>query len=89
MSEADLLPKEEFKEQYSRESYPPPIRPRLRRRLSPGGRRTMQKIGAGTTAELMTAPAITIRPQHAIVYAMRLMDATDGRVWRRVPARRR
>ncbi|MEV0354315.1 CBS domain-containing protein [Nonomuraea sp. NPDC050680] len=74
VSEADLLPKEEFKEQYSRESYPPPIRARLRRRLSPGGRRTMKKVGASTTAELMTAPAITIRPQHAIVYAMRLMD---------------
>ncbi len=74
VSEADLLPKEEFKEQYSREGYQPPIRARLRWRLSPGGGRIMDKRYASTVADLMTTPAITIRPQQTVVDAIRLMD---------------
>jgi FOG: CBS domain len=37
VSEADLLHKEEFREQYYREGYQPPLRARLRRRLSEEG----------------------------------------------------
>ncbi|MFI9846631.1 CBS domain-containing protein [Nonomuraea sp. NPDC051941] len=74
VSEADLIPKEEFKEQYTREGYQPPMRARLRWHLSPGGGRAMEKMYARTAAELMTTPAITVRPQLAVVNAMRLMD---------------
>ncbi|GAA3560289.1 CBS domain-containing protein [Nonomuraea rosea] len=74
VSEADLLPKEEFKDQYTRESYQPPIRARLRWHLSPGGGGAVEKMHARTAAELMTSPAITVRPQQAVVNAMRLMD---------------
>ncbi|WP_449064073.1 CBS domain-containing protein [Planomonospora algeriensis] len=77
VSEADLLLKEEFKEQYHREGYRPPLRVRLRRRLgrvrgAAGG--VGIKVRGGTAAELMSSPAVTTRPQTAVVYAMRLMD---------------
>ncbi|MFC4060629.1 CBS domain-containing protein [Planomonospora corallina] len=75
VSEADLLLKEEFKEQYYREDYQPPLRVRLRRRFAQeGGRDLAVKVRGDTAAELMTAPAVTIRPEAAVVYAMRLMD---------------
>ncbi|WP_433427739.1 CBS domain-containing protein [Nonomuraea sp. CA-141351] len=74
VSEADLLPKEEFKEQYVREGYQAHIRSRLRRHLSPGGGRNLDKMYASTAADLMTAPAITVRPQQTVVNAMRLTD---------------
>ncbi|MBG0815505.1 CBS domain-containing protein [Planomonospora sp. ID82291] len=80
VSEADLLLKEEFKEQYHREGYRPPLRVRLRHRLGRAGGGAGGSGGVGTkvrgdtAAELMTSPAVTIRPQAAVVYAMRLMD---------------
>ena len=61
VSEADLLHKEEFKERYYREGYRPPLRTRLRHRLGQGGDGGRAKAGGDTAAELMTAPAITIR----------------------------
>ncbi|MFD0883325.1 CBS domain-containing protein [Streptosporangium algeriense] len=74
VSEADLLHKEEFKEQYYREGYQPPLRARLRHRLAREQDRGRAKAHGDTAAELMTSPAVTVRPQSAIVYAMRLMD---------------
>ncbi|GAA3446412.1 CBS domain-containing protein [Planomonospora venezuelensis] len=74
VSEADLLHKEEFKEQYHREGYRPPLRTRLRHRLAQEGASGRGKARGDTAAGLMTSPAVTVRPQSAIVYAMRLMD---------------
>ncbi|GAA1682799.1 CBS domain-containing protein [Nonomuraea maheshkhaliensis] len=68
VSEADLLRKEEFREQFYREGYRPPLRARLRH---PKGRR---KAEGDTAAELMTAPAVTISPPASAVEAARLMD---------------
>ncbi|GGS83297.1 CBS domain-containing protein [Nonomuraea spiralis] len=73
VSEADLLRKEEFREQFCREGYRPPLRARLRH---PGARR---KAGGDTAAELMTSPAVTITAGAAAVEAARLMDAHDVR----------
>ncbi|GIH81488.1 CBS domain-containing protein [Planobispora longispora] len=74
VSEADLLCKEEFKEQFYREGYRPPLRARLRHRLGQDKGKNLDKARGETAAELMTSPAVTIRPQSAVVYAMRLMD---------------
>lgn len=74
VSEADLLHKEEFKEQYYREGYRPPLRARLRHRLSQEGGDGRSKSRGDTAAELMTAPAVTTRPNASIVAAMRLME---------------
>lgn len=71
VSEADLLRKEEFREQFYREGYRPPLRARLRR---PKGR---QKAEGDTAAELMTSPAISVSPEAPAVSAARLMDAHD------------
>lgn len=73
VSEADLLPREEFREQLTDGNCRPSLRTRLRWRLSPG-RHPLGRIDAGSAAELMTAPAITVRPEHAAMHAMRLMD---------------
>ncbi|GIH95223.1 CBS domain-containing protein [Planobispora siamensis] len=74
VSEADLLCKEEFKDQFHREGYRQPLRTRLRHRLSQDRGTVRDKARGETAAGLMTAPAVTIRPQSAVVYAMRLMD---------------
>ncbi|MFB4294678.1 CBS domain-containing protein [Nonomuraea sp. ATR24] len=74
VSETDLLPKEEYKEQFRREGYRPSLRARLRRYLSPGRGRGRAKACADTAAGIMTAPAVTVRGQVAAVYAMRLLD---------------
>ncbi|GII04430.1 CBS domain-containing protein [Planobispora takensis] len=74
VSEADLLCKEEFKEQYYGEGYRPPLRTRLRHRLAQEKGSGRDKARGESAAELMTSPAVTIRPQSAVVYAMRLMD---------------
>ncbi|GIH94332.1 CBS domain-containing protein [Planobispora siamensis] len=74
VSEADLLCKEEFKEQYYGEGYRPPLRARLRHRLNQEKGWGRDKARGETAAELMTSPAVTTRPQSAVVYAMRLMD---------------
>ncbi|WP_328808750.1 CBS domain-containing protein [Nonomuraea montanisoli] len=71
VSEADLLRKEEFREEFYREGYRPPLRARLRH---PHGRR---KADGGTAADLMTSPAITVSPTESAVAAARLMDAHD------------
>ncbi|WP_345564690.1 CBS domain-containing protein [Nonomuraea rosea] len=71
VSEADLLRKEEFREQYYREGYHPPLRARLRH---PKGRK---KAAGDTAAELMTSPAVTVYPEASAVAAARLMDAHD------------
>ncbi|MEV4471893.1 CBS domain-containing protein [Nonomuraea sp. NPDC049504] len=71
VSEADLLRKEEFREQFYREGYRPPLRARLRH---PDGR---QKAGGDIAAELMTRPAVGISPEASVVEAARLMDAHD------------
>ncbi|TMR87789.1 CBS domain-containing protein, partial [Nonomuraea basaltis] len=68
VSEADLLRKEEFREEFYREGYRPPLRARLRH---PKGR---QKADGDTAAQLMTSPAITASPAAT---AARLMDAHD------------
>ncbi|MER7506610.1 CBS domain-containing protein [Nonomuraea pusilla] len=74
VSEADLMRKEEFREQYHGESYRPPLRTRLRRRVAgqPGDPR--EKAAAGTAAALMTAPAVTVPPHASTVAAARIMD---------------
>ncbi|WP_433427684.1 CBS domain-containing protein [Nonomuraea sp. CA-141351] len=71
VSEADLLRKEEFREEFYCEGYRPPLRARLRH---PKGRR---KAEGDTAAELMTRRAITIFPDASAVSAARLMDAHD------------
>jgi CBS-domain-containing membrane protein len=74
VSEADLLLKEEFKDQYYREGYQPPLRARLRHRFGQERHSAKDKALGDTAADLMTSPAITIRPQQAMIYAIRLMD---------------
>ncbi|MGW2220467.1 CBS domain-containing protein [Nonomuraea sp. NPDC001684] len=71
VSEADLLRKEEFREQFYREGYRPPLRARLRHAK---GR---QKAEGDTAAELMTSPAISVSPEASAVSAARLMEAHD------------
>jgi CBS-domain-containing membrane protein len=74
VSEADLLHKEEFREQFYGEGYRPPLRVRLRERIcSPGGDAATKARGE-TAAQLMTAPAITARPYTSAVSAARLMS---------------
>ncbi|MDF5755202.1 CBS domain-containing protein [Spongiactinospora sp. TRM90649] len=73
ISEADLLVKEEFREQYYREGYQPPLHARLRHRLSAEGS-VRRKASGDTAAELMTSPARTVSPHGTIAHAARLMD---------------
>jgi CBS domain-containing protein len=73
VSEADLLHKEEFKQRYYCEHYRPPLRARLRHRLS--GETGSQKKAEGETAgELMGRPAIVITADSPVVLAARVMD---------------
>ncbi|MFD1546067.1 CBS domain-containing protein [Nonomuraea guangzhouensis] len=55
VSEADLLCKEEFREQYYGDDYQPPLRTRLRHRLAQEGGSLRQKAVGDTAAELMTS----------------------------------
>ncbi len=73
VSEADLLLKEEFKEQYYGEGYQPPLRARLRRRFGKEGTLSREKARGDTAADLMTSPAVTVRGHASAVAAMRLM----------------
>ncbi|GAA4039246.1 CBS domain-containing protein [Nonomuraea soli] len=68
VSEADLLYKEEFRELYYREGYQPPLRVRRRHRDAP------HRALGDRASQIMTAPAITIRPELSTVAAARLMD---------------
>lgn len=61
VSEADLLPKEEFRDSQ-------PSRPEQLRRLG-----DMAKAGAVTAAELMSSPAITVRADATLAQAAREM----------------
>jgi CBS domain-containing protein len=61
VSEADLLPKEEFRDN-------DPDRYTQLRRLA-----DLAKAGAVTAAELMTAPALTVRPDATLAQAARTM----------------
>ncbi|GAA5076192.1 CBS domain-containing protein [Thermocatellispora tengchongensis] len=74
VSEADLLRKEEFREQYYREGYQPPLRARLRHRLTREGAHPEDKARGDTAAEIMTTPPVTVRASDSIVSAMRRMD---------------
>ncbi|WP_182909642.1 CBS domain-containing protein [Microbispora sp. H13382] len=74
VTDADLLLKEEFKDQYAHEGYRPPLRARLRHLFGREGRGGRAKSRGDTAAELMTTPAVTIGPGTAVVFAIRLMD---------------
>ncbi|GII80356.1 hypothetical protein Sru01_53380 [Sphaerisporangium rufum] len=74
VSEADLLRKEEFREQYYGEGYRPPARVRLRRLLQRQAGTGAAKARGETAAQVMTAPAITVREYSSAVNAARLMD---------------
>lgn len=64
VSEADLLHKEECREQFRGEDYRPQAR---------SGQET-GKTGAETAGELMTAPAVTVSMDASVVTASRLME---------------
>ncbi|GAA4947526.1 CBS domain-containing protein [Streptomonospora halophila] len=77
VSEEDLLHKEEFKDTDHDSNYWPPLRARLRSRLTGAGvlvERADEKAVATTAGQLMTHPAITTRPDAAVVEAARLME---------------
>ncbi len=63
VSEADLLPKQEFQE----DPHARPL-PWWRRWLARG------RTAGITAADVMTSPAVTVRPQESVVAAARLMD---------------
>jgi CBS domain-containing protein len=71
VSEADLMRKEEFREQYYREGYEP--HGRFFHRGTAGGE-SRRKSSGETAGELMTAPAVTIRPEASAVRAARVME---------------
>jgi CBS domain-containing protein len=73
VSESDLLCKEEFRDQYYREGYRPPLRVRLRDQPGRRGGSRRDRAFGETAAELMSAPAITTRPYTSVVSAARLM----------------
>jgi CBS domain-containing protein len=76
VSETDLLRKEEFRDQFYREGYRPPLRTRLRQRMNRRGGLD-KKARGGTAAAVMTAPALTVGPSSSTVSAARLMDEYD------------
>ncbi|MEW1836957.1 CBS domain-containing protein [Nonomuraea angiospora] len=69
VSEADLLCKEEFREQFYPEGYRPPLRTWLRHHKS------RKKAEGDTASNLMTSPAVTVPLEASAVVAARLMDA--------------
>jgi CBS domain-containing protein len=74
VSELDLLHKEEFKDQYYREGYQPPLRARLRRRFSEERTTAERKAHGDTAGDLMTSPAVTVTPDTSVVAAVREME---------------
>ncbi|MEV3986803.1 CBS domain-containing protein [Nonomuraea sp. NPDC049758] len=74
VSEGDLMRKEEFREQYCGETYHPPLRARLRRRVTGEGAEGERKTSGHTAADLMTAPAVTVPASASTVRAARIMD---------------
>ncbi|WP_062436662.1 CBS domain-containing protein [Herbidospora daliensis] len=69
VSEADLMRKEEFQDEYKQ-----PWKVRLRHRLSPEGAHPAGKAEALTAADLMTAPVRTVGPEAPVAAAARQMD---------------
>ena len=76
VSEVDVLRKEEFRDQFYREGYRPPLRTRLRHRLTGRGG-PARKVRGHTAGDVMTAPAVTVHPTTTVVAAARLMDEHD------------
>lgn len=74
VSEGDLMRKEEFREQYWGESYRPPLRARLRRRVTGEGEEGARKAAGHTAGDLMTSPAVTVPASASTVRAARIMD---------------
>lgn len=74
VSEGDLMRKEEFREQYCGESYQPPMRARLRRRMTGQAENGRRKAAGDTAADLMTTPAVTVVPSASTARAARIMD---------------
>lgn len=74
VSEGDLMRKEEFREQYYGESYQPPLRARLRRRMTGQVESGSRKAAGDTAADLMTTPAATVAPSASTSKAARIMD---------------
>ncbi|MBP2703930.1 CBS domain-containing protein [Microbispora sp. RL4-1S] len=77
ISEADLLRKEEFREQYYGEDYRPPLRQRLREQLGRRGTTMADRARGDTAADLMSAPPVTTRPYISVVSAARIMAAHE------------
>ncbi|MFI6596616.1 CBS domain-containing protein [Nonomuraea sp. NPDC050536] len=73
VTEADLLAKEEFKQQYYGDEYHPPLRSRIRRSFGSEGIGRAKAKGE-TAGELMTAPAYVTTPRTRVVEAARRMD---------------
>lgn len=64
VSEADLLPKEEYRDDLSASSL----------LMSRSERLSRLKAAAGSAGQLMTTPAVTVRSDRTVVEAARLMD---------------
>ncbi|MBV2364152.1 CBS domain-containing protein [Streptomonospora nanhaiensis] len=77
VSEEDLLHKVEFENDTSARAYWPPMRARLRARLSGAGalaERADEKAAGRTAAHLMSTPAVTVAPAALVIEAARLME---------------
>jgi CBS domain-containing protein len=73
ISEADLLEKEEFREQFFDENYHPALLARRSRQTRQDTRTERRELGE-TAADIMTTPGIAVRPQTNIVIAARAMS---------------
>ncbi|KUP95347.1 CBS domain-containing protein [Thermobifida cellulosilytica] len=72
VSEEDLIHKEEFT---GDDDYSPPLRARLRARLSgTGAASSAEKAGANRADQLMSRPAITVLPGTSVARAARIME---------------
>lgn len=78
VSEADLLHKQEYREQGYREDYRPTFRTWLRRRLAARGSARGKAAGV-RVADVMSAPAITVSPDASAVAAARHLERHDVR----------
>lgn len=79
VSEHDLLHKQEYSgDEDDTRGYRPPVRARLRERLSPGGARgegPRGKAEATTAAGLMSGPAVCVAASASVTEAARIMEA--------------
>ena len=76
VSEADLLARQSVQEELRREELRRRTAPAWWRRLTRGraGRRTAAKAHAATARELMSAPAVTVRPEETVTEAARTLE---------------